>query len=414
MKPVLRHAGRYAARICLAGLLVAGLQDRVHADAAPPFGDWLAELRAEARAAGIGEDTLAAAFRGVEPIPRVIELDRRQPEFTQTFWTYMDRAVSADRVERGRALLQKHAALLAEVERRHGVQPRFLVAFWGLETNYGDYLGGFPVIGALATLAHDTRRSGFFRSQLMDALRILEGGHIEPDRMLGSWAGAMGQPQFMPSTFVRYAADGDGDGRKDIWTSLPDVFHSAANYLASIGWSGDETWGREVRLPDGFDLGLATLEERRHIAAWQALGVRRADGSDLPSADIEGSIVLPAGYRGPAFLVYGNFHAIMTWNRSILYALAVGHLSDRLVGLGRIQAERPVDDAPLSRNAVLSLQEALNALGFDAGEPDGMVGPRTRAALRDYQRSAGLPPDGYPTPRLIEKIEKEARTARNG
>lgn len=371
----------------------------------PPFESWLAELKQEAMRRGVSEETLAAAFEGVAPLPKVLEYDRSQPEFTRTFWQYMDRRVTERRIERGRALLAEHAALLGEVERRYGVQPRFLVAFWGLESNFGDYTGGFRVIDAVTTLAHDRRRADFFRSELLNALQILEGGHISKSRMTGSWAGAMGQLQFMPSTFAAYAIDADGDARKDIWDSLPDVFGSAANYLSQIGWRGDRTWGREVRLPDGFDLELAALSTRKTLAEWQALGVRRTNGADLPVvAGMEASVILPAGHQGPAFLVYENFHNILTWNRSTNYAIAVGHLADRLVGLPPIAAQRPANDRAMSRDEVLEMQRRLNALGFEAGAPDGMVGPMTRAAVKAYQRASGLPPDGYPTPALLETL----------
>ncbi|MBO6865350.1 MAG: lytic murein transglycosylase, partial [Alphaproteobacteria bacterium] len=255
------------------------------------FQTWLEGVRSEGLAKGLKPATLDSALNGLQPIERVLELDRRQPEFTRTFWGYLDSFVTEDRIRRGRDLLRRHAALLDQVAKTYGVQPRFLVAFWGMETNFGDYTGGFPVIGAVATLAHDERRSDFFRAELFHALKIVDEGHIAVADMKGSWAGAMGQPQFMPSTFTGYATDGNGDGRKDIWTTLPDVFASAANYLSKIGWDDTETWGREVRLPAGFDLETADLSVHKHISEWQALGVRRANGADLPVADIEGSII---------------------------------------------------------------------------------------------------------------------------
>jgi membrane-bound lytic murein transglycosylase B len=311
-------------------------------------------------------------------------------------------------MERGHALLREHAALLEKVRRRYNVQPRFLVAFWGLESNFGEFTGGLSVIGALATLAYDERRSAFFRAQLLDALRILDQGHIDVANMKGSWAGAMGQLQFIPSTFVGYAVDFDGNGRRDIWNSLPDVFGSAANYLSSIGWRGDETWGREVRLPRDFDWELASLSIRKPISDWQRLGVRRTDGRDLPKADISGSIVLPAGHKGPAFLVYGNFRAILDWNRSILYALAVGHLADRLAGKGPLLSPRPAREQALSRAQVKEMQSLLTGLGYDPGTPDGVVGSQTRAALREFQRQARLAADGYPTPELLKSLRQVA------
>lgn len=296
------------------------------------FADWLAELRAEAAAAGISAAVLDAALAGVAPIPRVIELDRRQPEFTLTFQQYIDRVVPPARIAKGRAKLRENKALLDEIGARFGVQPRFVVALWGIETDFGRVDGGFPVIAALATLAFDGRRSAYFRKELLDALHILEEGHIAPAAMKGSWAGAMGQSQFMPSSFRRFAVDYDGDGRRDIWGTRADVFASAANYLAQSGWRDDQTWGRPVRLPARFDMQAAGLQTRRSLADWQRLGVRRADGSDLPTRDIPASILLPVGDGGPAFAVYENFRVTLKWNRSNYFALAVGLLADAIGG----------------------------------------------------------------------------------
>ena len=299
---------------------------------AEPFDEWRADLRNEALALGIGAATFDAAFADVAPIPRVIELDRNQPESTITFAQYLERMVPETRVAKGRERLATNRGLLERVGRKYGVPPRFVVALWGMETNYGQYLGGFPVIGALVTLAHDGRRSTYFREELLNALRILEDGHITPAAMKGSWAGAMGQSQFMPSSFVRYAVDFDGDGRRDIWTTRADVFASAANYLAQAGWQAGETWGRSVRLPAGFDSSMAGLDATKSLAEWQALGVRRADGGDLPRVAMSGSVVLPGGEGGPAFLAYDNYRTIMRWNRSLYFATAVGLLADRIVG----------------------------------------------------------------------------------
>ena len=373
---------------------------------AEAFSSWLDGVRQEARAKGVSESTLHEALDDLQPIPRVIELDRRQPEFTQTFWRYLDARVTEGRIERGRMLLELHAELLDGIEKQYGVQPRFLVAFWGLETNFGDYLGSFPVVGSLATLAHDPRRSEFFRSELLAALSIIDEGNISAAEMIGSWAGAMGQPQFMPSTFVRFAVDADADGRRDIWHSLPDVFASAANFLAKSGWRGDETWGREVRLPAGFDLELTGLEVEKTLAAWQILGVRKANGDDLPRVDMKGSLILPAGHAGPAFLVYSNYRTILQWNRSDLYAIAVGHLADRIAGKGPLVATRPDSEQRLSRNQVEKMQELLSARGFDPGSIDGVIGSQTRQAIKEFQRTAKLPADGHPTPELLELLQK--------
>jgi len=396
------------ALLTVVGLGVAACAAPTRAEQ-PDFQAWLQDLRREAAAAGISQATLDAALSDVSPIERVIELDRRQPEYTQTFWSYLDKRVTPERIARGRELLVQHRALLARVQARYGVQPRFLVAFWGLETNFGQYTGGYPVVGALATLAYDERRGDFFRKELLNALRILDEGNVTPSAMQGSWAGAMGQLQFMPSTFVHYAVDFDGDGKRDIWNSLPDVFASAANYLSSIGWRGDLIWGREVRLPKDFDWEMAAQEVRKPVSAWAALGVRRAGGGPLPQADIEGSIVLPAGHTGPAFLVYDNFEAILTWNRSLLYALSVGHLADRLVGAGDFLAQRPAEEKPLSRGEVEEMQNLLVRLGFDPGTPDGVIGAKTRAALRAFQRGRRLAPDGYPTPEVLQVLRDAAQ-----
>lgn len=368
------------------------------------FQDWVSELRGEALAEGVSAATFDRAFAGITPIERVIELDRKQPEFTQTFWQYLDKRVTPERIERGRAQLENHGALLESVSRRYGVQPRFLVAFWALESNFGDYTGTFPAVAALATLAFDDRRGSFFRQQLLALLAIIERDGIAVDAN-SSWAGAMGQPQFIPTTYQAYAVDQDGDGKRDLWGSLADVFGSSANYLASAGWQEDRTWGREVRLPEGFDYGLTGLEIEKPLAEWQRLGVRNADGSSLPPVDIEGSIVLPGGATGgPALLAYRNFRAIMIWNRSILYAVAVGHLADRLEGQGPFVAPRPEKEVPLSRAEVMEMQGLLEKRGFGAGTPDGIVGPMTRKAIKGFQQQSRLPADGFPTIGLLERL----------
>lgn len=370
------------------------------------FSTWLKGLRAEAAALGISQATLEESLSGLEPDPEVLELDRRQPEFSQTFWAYTSRRVTPERIELGRELLAKHRPLLENLKAQYGVQPRFLVAFWGLETNFGGFTGNKPVIRSLATLAYDTRRSAYFRGELLSALRIVDAGHVSAADLLGSWAGATGQLQFMPSTFVRYAVDGDNDGRLDIWHSYPDMFASAANYLRSIGWRPKEIWGREVRLPPDFDLSLAQLEIEMPISEWQKRGVRRSNGKNLPSANLTGSIILPGGATGPAFLVYQNFRSILVWNRSVLYALSVGHLSDQLIHLGPLLAKRPEKEQPLHRSEVAELQGLLLSLGFDPGIPDGVVGSKTRAAIRAYQRQAKLPADGYPTVMLLNGLRR--------
>jgi len=371
------------------------------------FDSWLAGLKQEAIGRGIRSETVESALSGVRPLPEVIERDRSQREFTLTFTRYMRGAVTEGRVEKAQRLLEEHRPLLEKVAAEYGVQPRFLVSFWGLESNFGQHTGGYSVVAALATLAHEGRRHDFFRAQLLDALQILDEGHISVEEMTGSWAGAMGQLQFIPSTFVNFAVDYDGDGHRDIWHSLPDIFASAANYLSQEGWRGDRTWGRQVTLPAGFDYGLASLSERKSLAEWAALGLRSAEGGPLPQvADLEASLVLPAGQRGPAFLVYQNFRTILVWNRSILYALSVGHLADRIDGAPALSAASLPDEEPLSLKSIEEMQALLNAKGYDAGKPDGLVGPQTRQALRAYQAAEGLPADGYPTKDVIDRLRR--------
>jgi len=323
-------------RILMGGLLALPLWLAAGAAAAQSddarFLSWLEGLRADALASGISQGTLDRSLVDVAPIPRIIELDRHQPESTVTFEAYQTRIVNATRIKNGRERLAKHRALLDEIGETFGVQPRFIVALWGIETNFGQFTGGFPVIHSLATLAYDGRRSKYFRGELLKALQIVEEGHIDPAQMKGSWAGAMGQAQFMPSSFLNFAHDYNGDGAKDIWNTQEDVFASAANYLKRVGWRDDITWGRKVTLPAGFDASLVSLDVVKPISGWQDLGVRRTDGSDLPARDIPASILRPGGEDGQAFIVYENYRAILRWNRSHYFAMAVGQLSDRIAG----------------------------------------------------------------------------------
>jgi len=291
---------------------------------------WLKELKAEAVSKGINGETVDRAFRGFKPIKRVVELDRRQPEFTLTFQQYLNRVVPKSRVIRGRNRLEENKELLTAIGKKYNVQPRFIVALWGIETDFGRIDGGFSVIHSLATLAIDGRRSKFFRNQLIRALRILDEGHITPERMKGSWAGAMGHFQFMPSSFENFAVDHDGDGKRDIWRNKKDAFASAANYLSKSGWKGDQTWGREVKLPAGFDDKLIGLKIRKNMKEWQALGVRRADGSDLPNRNLRSSLVKAKGPNAPVFLTYNNYRTILKWNRSTFFAVAVGTLAEKI------------------------------------------------------------------------------------
>jgi len=391
---------RFIATVVSACFL-SGLQAQ---ESASDFAQWLEELRAEASDLGISEATLLA-LDTIKPLERVLELDNSQPEFVQTFTHYLDLRVTRGQISQGQALLRQHGVLLEEVRRRYGVQPHYLVAFWAIESNYGKATGGFSVLEALATLAYDPRRADFFREQLLTALQIIDDGHIQAERMSGSWAGAMGQLQFMPNIFYRYGVDGDGDGRIDIWNSLPDIFYSAANFLSESGWRGDERWGREVMLPNGFDYSLTGTATRMSLERWQSLGLTLVNGDPLPVVvGMEASVILPAGAQGPAFLGYQNFRATMIYNPSTFYALTVGHLADRFMGSEAI-ARMPENDQAMSLADVKQLQELLNSRGFASGEPDGRVGRQTRAAIRAYQKTQGLPEDGYASRVLLDSLK---------
>jgi membrane-bound lytic murein transglycosylase B len=378
-----------------------------HAD--PAFDTWLAAFRQEALAQGISVATLDAALTGVTPAEQVLALDRGQPEFMQTFTDYLTRRVTAGQVARGQALLFTHADLLDAVEREYGVPKAVLVAFWGLESNYGRNAGNLNVPASLVTLAYDGRRSAFFRSQLLDALRIIDAGHVTAADMQGSWAGAMGQMQFMPSTFRSYARDGDGDGRIDLWRSIPDVMYSAAHYLQQAGWQAGEPVALEVRLPADFDWQQARLMLRRPLAAWRAQGVQLVTDNPVDAA-LPAAIVLPQGWNGPAFMVFNNFDVVMQWNRSISYALSVALLAQQLGG--GVGLTLPLHaQTPISIAAIKALQQALNSLDYDAGNADGLIGLRTQAALRQYQIRHGLPADGYPTAMVLETVLRSAAAA---
>ena len=367
------------------------------------FARWVAGFRDSARAVGIDEATLGLAFDNVRLVPRVIASDQAQPEFTRTAWDYLDSALSAQRIARGQDKLRQFRPVIDTMAARYGVDAEILVAIWGMESNYGSFVGDIPTIDALATLGFEGRREAWARDQLLAALKILQNRDIDRAQMIGSWAGAMGQTQFLPSNFLAYAVDADGDGRRDIWGSVPDVMASTANFLASAGWQAGQPWGLEVRLPPGFNHARADPEVRQPTAAWAAAGVQSMDSAPLPVME-DASVVLPASARGPAFLAGANFRTILRYNNSTSYALAVGLLAQQLAGGPAVQTAWPRDLQPLSRSELLALQTALNARGFDSGTPDGTMGPATQRGVRQYQRSLDLPADGYPTLELVQHL----------
>jgi len=370
------------------------------------FARWITSFRATARAAGIDDATLQVAFDDVHYLLRVVELDRAQPEFTRTVWDYLDSAVTPQRVALGQEKLLQVRGEADAAAARYGVPPSVVVAIWGIESNYGGNYGNIPTIDALATLGFEGRRDDWARGQLLAALKILQSGDIDRAHMIGSWAGAMGQTQFLPSNFLAYAVDADGDGRRDIWGSMADIMASTANFLARSGWQAGQPWGAEVQLPPGFDYGRADAEVRQSTTRWAAEGVRTMEGAPLPEF-ADGTILLPAGARGPAFLAGPNFRTILRYNNSTSYALAVSLLAQRLTDGPGVQAPWPRDLPALTRSQLLALQTALNERGFASGTPDGMMGPATREGLRRYQRSVGLPVDGYPTLDLLQRLQEQ-------
>ncbi len=368
------------------------------------FAHWKQEFAPRARAAGISERTLRSALAGARLQPSIVKLDRSQPEFTRTPWQYLDSAVSAQRIRTGKLKMQEYAASLQAASQRYGVPAPVIAAIWGMESNYGSNFGSFSAVDALATLAFDGRRAEWAQKELIAALRIIDNGDIDAAHMISSWAGAMGNTQFLPSVFLQYAVDADGDGRRDIWGSMADVAASTANYLASSGWNPSEPWGVEVRLPANFDYARTELSTRQNSSAWAAEGVQSMNAQALP-AMAGASIIAPAGARGPAFMVGSNFRAILRYNNSTNYALAVSLLASQLAGNGGVSAEWPRDLSALTREQTRALQTALSQRGFATGAADGVMGPATRAGLRQYQQSEGLVADGYPTLELLQRLQ---------
>ncbi len=357
---------------------------------------WIAAFRPRALAAGIPPEVFDRAMAGAAFDEGILRKDRNQSEFTRTIWDYLDTAVSDARIEAGKAALKRHADLLARIEAALGVEKEVIAAVWGLESAFGTYRGDVPVLGALATLAYDGRRGAFFEAQLLDALRLVAAGDVAPGDFRGSWAGASGHTQFMPSAVMTRAVDFDGDGRRNLWGDDPaDALASTAAYLATNGWTWGQPWGREVRLPPGFDFGATGERVWKDIASWSALGVTAADGSPLPPDAGLAAVLLPAGHRGAAFLIFPNFRVIETYNSADAYVIGVGHLSDRLRGGPPIAAAWPREERALTLPERLELQTLLTAAGFDTRGVDGKIGPNTIAAVRGFQRARGLVPDGF-------------------
>jgi membrane-bound lytic murein transglycosylase B len=402
--PAIADAGTPGAPVDGQDRAMSGPEELIPAAANLGFGRWIEGFRTRALAAGIPAATFDRAFRGVEYNTSVIEKDRNQSEFTKAIWDYLDSAVSDLRVANGRAALERHRALLDRIEAEFGVDKEVVVAVWGLESSYGTHRGDTPLVEALATLAYDGRRGSFFEDQLVAALRILQSGDVDPDHMTGSWAGAMGHTQFIPTSYLSFAVDFTGDGRRDIWSDDPsDALASTAAYLARSGWQKGAPWGVEVALPRGFDFGLTGERVKKSAAEWAALGVRDTGGGTVGDHG-PASILMPAGARGAAFMIFPNFHAIERYNTADSYVIAVGHLADRIAGGGPIRAGWPRGDRVLVFAERRELQERLTKAGFDTGGVDGKIGPNTIAAVRAFQRSVGMAPDGYASLDILRRL----------
>ncbi len=396
--PFLRRLSAWA----LAGLLCLGMAVPARANSA----QFVAELWPDAAARGVSRSAYEAAFAGYSYLPKVMELTGKQPEFRQTVQQYVDRRVTNAQAGKGQAMRQEWRQTLSGAEQRWGVQPEVVLAIWGMETNFGGFMGGENTIHALATLTEGGYRASFFREELLTALRIVSDGHVSADKMTGSWAGAMGHTQFMPTSFMAYAVDYNGDGRKDIWNSVPDALGSTANYLNKFKWRAGETWGYEVRLPQGFDFAAARQIERAPLSRWQAMGISRVSGRAFPRPDDVGRLYMPAGASGPVFLLLPNFDVIKRYNNSDSYALAVGHLADRIIGGGDFATPWPAGDYALTTAQRTEVQRLLARAGYDVGTPDGVVGPKTRAAVLAYQSRTGLPAAGYVSGMLLEGLKR--------
>ncbi|OYX45155.1 MAG: murein transglycosylase [Rhodobacterales bacterium 32-67-9] len=397
-------AGMVPAAADSQGRIMGGPEELIPASANLGFNRWIEGFRGRALAQGISAATFERAFRGIGYNTSVIEKDRNQSEFTKAIWDYLDSAVSDSRVENGKAALRQNRRLLDQIEARYGVDKEVVVAVWGLESSYGTYRGTTPLIEALATLAYDGRRGSFFESQLIAALKIVQAGDVDPRQMTGSWAGAMGHTQFIPTSYLAYAVDFTGDGKRDIWSDNPaDALASTAAYLARFGWNKGQPWGVEVQLPRGFDFGLTGERVKKSPAEWAALGVRDVDGRAVPNHGTA-SILMPAGARGAAFMIFENFHVIERYNSADAYVIGVGHLADRLKGGQAIQAKWPREDRALVFAERKELQERLSQAGFSTGGADGKIGPNTIAAIRAYQRSIGMIPDGYASLDILRRL----------
>ncbi len=374
------------------------------------FQNWVKSFRAVALKNGVTARTYDRAFKGVKLNMRVVKLDRKQAEFSRQIWDYLDTATSPKRVKNGKAMLAKYKKTLRQIEQKYGVDKEVVLAVWGLESSYGKNMGDINIIEALATLAYDGRRAKFGRQQLLEALRIIQRGDITPNRMMGSWAGAMGHTQFIPTSYQAFAQDFDGDGKRNVWDPRDpsDALASTANYFKKSGWTKNQPWAVEVKLPKDFYFGNASLKVKATPARWNELGLRLVRGGKIPNHG-KGSVFLPAGSDGPAFIVFKNFHVIKRYNNANSYAMAVGHLADRIKGGGYFAQEWPRGPGALKLDEKLEVQKLLNRAGYDLGDPDGIIGPKTIDAVTAIQISWGQQPSGKADQDFLKVLRKKVR-----
>ena len=374
--------------------------------AAADFGNCLAALWPQAERRGVTRANFEHYTAGLTPDLSIMDLLDAQPEFNKSTWDYLDLLVSDDRIARGREVLTQYAPVFAAAEHTYGVDRHIVAAIWGVESNYGTMGGDRSVLRSTATLACVGRRRDYFREEFLSALEILQRGDVAPDRLVGSWAGAFGPTQFMPTSFKRFAVDFDGDGRRNVVDSIPDVIGSTANNLKIDGWASGDSWGYEIVLPPNFDYLLADRSRQMAVGQWQALGIRRANDKPFPRLSDRADVFLPAGVRGPAFLLLPNFRVIMKYNPAEAYALAIGHLADRLAGGAPFIASWPRDERALSIAERYEMQQLLARRGFDVGAPDGLLGPRTRVAIRNFQIASGQIPDGFASSSMLDRLRQ--------
>lgn len=368
------------------------------------FRQFIDDMRPKALKSGVSAQTYDRAMRALKPDPKIEKLASRQPEFSTPVWRYIKTRVNSKRITTGRKMKARHAASIAAIEKRYGVDRHIFLAIWGMETNFGSYKGNMSIVRSLATLGYQGRRAKFGRQQLIAALQILQRGDVSVNKFTGSWAGAMGHTQFIPTTYNAHAVDWTGDGKRDIWNSVSDALASTANYLNKSGWRPTRPWGWEVKLPKNFNYNNLGQSGKRTTLKWKKLGVVPASGERFGVADEMARLILPAGAKGPAFLITDNFKAILAYNASVSYALAVGHLADRIRGGKSFRSSWPVNDKPLTTAQRKDLQRILTSHGFDTKGTNGRIGRNTLAAIRSYQRKAGLPPDGYASIGLLNRL----------